>query len=116
MWVQKDFEDLNSGIKQSLDASGLNSDGDVELLRKQAEEANILIKEITPKLIPGYIGKAKGAAKITAERGFIGLDELLSDGRKDSMNANSTKDPLTKVITMDKAKSVVRILQRCSKF
>ena len=96
--------------------AGLNSDGDVKSLRKQLEEANIPIKETTPKLIPEYVGKAKRAAQITAERGCMELDGLLPNVKKYSMNGNSIKYPLTKFITMDKATSVVRILQRCSNF
>ena len=57
-----------------MEEKGLNTDGKVEQLKQRATEANIPISETTGKLIPGYIGKAKGALQIAAERGFISLD------------------------------------------
>jgi len=76
-----------------LDTDGLNSNGSVKSLRKRAEEASIPIKQTTQKLILEYVGKAKGAVQVTAERGFIGLDGLLTNRRKYSINRNSITDP-----------------------
>ena len=108
---------LNKGeLEKKLKDAGLNSDGNAKALKIRAVEANIPIEVTTPKVIPGYVGKAKGAAQIAAERGFIGLDGLLSNGKKYSMNGTSTKDPVTKVVTMNRDTSVIRILQRCNDF
>ena len=62
------------------------------------------------------MGKPKGAAQITAEIGFIALDGLLTNGRKYYMNWTSIKDTVTKVGTVDKATSVIRLLKKCSVF
>lgn len=75
---------------------GLNCDGGVESLQKQAQEANISLKETTVKVKHGYVGKPKGAAQIAAETGFIGLDGSLFIGRNYSMNVTSIKDPVRK--------------------
>ena len=45
----------------------------------------IPLKETIPKVIPGYVDKARGAAQIAAERGFVGLDGLIQNGKKHSM-------------------------------
>ena len=85
-----------------MEDRGLNSDGDVKSLRARAVTANLPIKEITPNVIPGYVGKPKGALQIAAERGFIDIDGILTNGNKYSMNGTSFKDPATKVVTIDK--------------
>ena len=105
-----------SELKKKLEELGLNSDGNVKTLKARATEAGLPLTETTSKIIPGYVGKPKGAAQIAAERGFINLDGKLHNGKKYSMHGASTKDPITKVVTLDKETSVIRILKKCSDF
>ena len=103
-------------LREALEEKGLNTDGKVGQLKQRATEANIPFSQTTGKTIPGYIGKAKGALQIAAERGFISLDGKLADGKKASMRGTSKKDLQTGVVTVDKTTSVVRVLKNCSDF
>ena len=94
----------------------MNSDDNVAQLRAQAQQANIPITETMSIVVPGYIGKLKGAAQIACERGFIDLNGNLSNGRKMLMGGSSVKDAVTDVVTIDKATSVISILKQCTDF
>ena len=96
-----------SELKERLEEANLNSDGKVDALRKRAADANIAIKETTGKIIPGYVGKPKGAAQIACERGFIDLSGNMVNGKKYSMNGKSMKDEVTGVVTIDTTTSII---------
>jgi hypothetical protein len=53
-----------------LDAAGINSKGNVPVLKKRCQQAGISIEKTLDKLIPGFVGKPKGALQIVYERGF----------------------------------------------
>ena len=103
-------------LKEKLEAIGINSDGNVKVLRQRAIEANLPLEETISKIIPGYVGKPKGAAQVACERGFIDLDGKLPSGDKFTLNGTSVKDGLTGVVTINKATSVISILKRCDDF
>ena len=67
-------------------------------------------------VVPGYVGKPKGASQIACERGFIDLNGKLPNGRKMTMNGSSVKDGVTGVVTIDKTTSVLSILKQCKDF
>lgn len=103
-------------LRQVLEEKGLNTDGKVTQLRQQATDANIPISVTASKIIPGYIGKAKGSHQIAAEQGFISLDGKLANGRKCTMYGTPNKDPQTEIVSVDKATSILRILGKCNDF
>ena len=103
-------------LKEKLEELGMNSDGNVAELRSRANVANIPIVEEKGNIIEGYVGKPKGALQIACERGFIGLDGKLGNGRKVSMQGTSSKDGVTGVVTIDRTTSVVQILRGCNDF
>ena len=82
----------------------------------RAKEAGIPLTITKGKIIEGYIGKPKGASQIVCERGFVDMEGKLPDGSKFSMNGTSSKDALTGVKLINKATSVIRMLQRCDDF
>ena len=103
-------------LRKVLEDKGLNTDGKVAQLKHRAIEADIPITETTGKLIPGYIGKPKGALQIAAERGFIDLDGKFANGKKATMHGISKKDTRTGVKSTDKTTSIVSVLKKCSDF
>ena len=103
-------------LKALLEAKGFNGEGKVDQLRTRANEAGIPLTEITQKIVYGYVGKAKGAAQIACERGFVDLDGKLSNGAKFTMNGTLSKDLLTGVVTRNKETSVIRMLEKCDDF
>ena len=48
-------------IKEKLGAMGYNTDGNVKVLKQRATEANVSLYDTKSKIIPGYVGKPKGA-------------------------------------------------------
>ena len=64
----------NTELEKKLDALAMNTDGNIDQLQARSREANIPITETVGVVKEGFMGKAKGAAQIVCERGFIGLD------------------------------------------
>ena len=111
--VQVTHKLTKSKLRSLLEAKGYNGEGKVADLQKQAKDADIPLTETNGKIIEGYIGKPKGAAQISCERGFLNLEGKLPNGTKCSMNGTSSKDRLTGVTNVDKTTSVVRTLSKC---
>ena len=84
-----------SELKDVLEEKGLNTDGKVDQLRQRVTNVNIPLTETKGEVIPGYIGKPKGAQQIACERGLFLPTGLLPNGKKVSMNGKSLKHPIT---------------------
>ena len=103
-------------LKTALESKGYNGEGKVDALRDRAKEAGIPLTITKGKVTEGYISKPKGASQIVCERGFVDMEGKLPDGSKFYMNGTSSKDPLTGAKLINKATSVIRMLQRCDDF
>jgi hypothetical protein len=58
-----------------LDKAGINLKGNVLVLEERRQQAGISLKKLLDKIIPGYVGKPKGAFQIVYERGFLDADK-----------------------------------------
>ena len=94
-----------------MEAIGIISDGNVKVLIERVIEANLPLKETISKLIPGYVGKPKGAAQVACKRGFIDLNGKLPNGDKRTLNGISVKNGLAGVVTINKETSVISMLK-----
>ena len=69
------------------------------------------------KKIDGYVGKPKGALQIACERGFVGLDGKLVNGKQATLDGGYTIDPVTKKRKIkDIETSLQAILGNCHDF
>ena len=103
-------------LKKKLEELGMNSDGNIAELRMRANVANIPIFKEKGNIIEGYIGKLKGALKISCEQGLIGIDGKLVHGLKVSMQGKLSNDGVIGVVTIDRTTSVVEILRGYNNF
>jgi hypothetical protein len=71
-----------SEMKAHLEAEKLNLDGKRQVLLDRCIEAGLPVQLTSPVMMPGYVGKQKGAAHITFERGFFDESLKLPNGRK----------------------------------
>lgn len=79
-------------LKKLLEEKGFNGEGKVDTLKIRAMDAVIPLAMTKTKVVPGYVGKPKGAAQIACERGFITLDGNLPNGSKFTMHGTSSKN------------------------
>ena len=104
-------------LKKMLENNGQSSDSNIDVLRARATQANLQTTRLRDKkIIPGYVGKPKGALQIACERGFITPDGLLPDKRKASLRGTVTTDPVTGVKTTDRSTSLCYYLAACHDF
>ena len=61
----------------------MNSDGNVEQIRKRAKKADILVAKSKKTVVEGWFEKPKGVAHITCKRGFIGIGGKLANGKNE---------------------------------
>ena len=97
-------------LKQTLEAKGLNANGDRKRLLEQCEAAGIAVKKRLPKMIAGYVGKQKGSLQITFESGFCD-EKLCLEGEKVSAHGKEketfTGKFISKSMTVDKIKKML---------
>ena len=75
--------------------------------KNEQKKQHIPLKETAQKVKPRYVRKPKGVAQIADRQGFIGLDGLLENHRKYTMNKISKKDSVTKVVAVDKTTNII---------
>ena len=101
-------------IKKMLEHEGINSDGNIDSMQRRAIEAGLPVsKLVMKKIIPSYVGKAKGTAQVACERGLLSLDGKLLDGSKGTHRGENVKDALTGMKTLDPSTSIVALLEMC---
>lgn len=67
------------------------------------------------KVIPGYIGKSKGALQVAAERGYLDIEGKLLDGENLSLH-QTLKNSITGVVSVNRTTSILGILKNCDYF
>ena len=84
-------------LKKALEEKGLNPFGTKEQLEERALQANLPIFDSSArKKILGYEGEPKGALEIACERGFVGSDGKLKNGKIPTLNGTTSTDTITK--------------------
>jgi hypothetical protein len=79
-------------LRRDLDAAGINSKGNVPILKERCRQARISLEKNLDKLIPGFVGKPKGALQISYERGLIDANKKNAGGKIASWEGSIIKD------------------------
>jgi hypothetical protein len=79
-------------LVRDLDAAGINSRGNVPVLKERCRQAGISLEKTLDKLIPGFVGKPKGALQLSYERGFINANKKNAGGKIVSWEGSTIKD------------------------
>jgi hypothetical protein len=80
-------------LVRDLEAEGINSKGNVPVLKDRCRQAGISLKKSLDNLTPGYVGKPKGAVQIAYERGFIDAQKKNASGKVVSWEGMIIKTP-----------------------
>jgi hypothetical protein len=73
----------NDDLVRDLDAAGINSTGNVPVLKERCRQAGISLEKPLDKLIPGFVGIPKGALQMAYECGFIDASQQEKRRRQD---------------------------------